>query len=77
MEPRTRDNIIQTLFELGAVIAQSVWRRAAGWTARVNFTAGKDIFLSSTASKLALGPTQPPIQWVQGCVFPRGKAAEA
>jgi hypothetical protein len=35
------------------------------------------IFLFSTASRPALGSTQPPIQWVPGGSFPGGKAAEA
>jgi hypothetical protein len=30
----------------------------------VQFPAGKTFFLFSTASRPALGPTQPPIQWV-------------
>jgi hypothetical protein len=34
------------------------------------------IFLFTTASRPALGPTQPPIQWVQGA-FPGSKAAGA
>jgi hypothetical protein len=36
---------------------------------------GKQVFLHSAASKLAMWPTQPPIQWVPGGPFPRGKAA--
>jgi hypothetical protein len=32
-------------------------------------------FLFSTSSRLALAPTQPPIQWVLGAFSPRGKAA--
>jgi hypothetical protein len=33
---------------------------------RVRFRAGDENFLFSTGSKLALGHTQPPIQWVSG-----------
>jgi hypothetical protein len=29
---------------------------------------GLGIFLFTTASRMALGPTQPPIQWVQGAL---------
>jgi hypothetical protein len=36
--------------------------------AGVGFPAGKRFF--STASRLALGPTQPPIQWVPGVISP-------
>jgi hypothetical protein len=42
---------------------------------RVRVPAGN--FLMSTSSRLALGPTQPPIQWVPGGYFPRGKEAGA
>jgi hypothetical protein len=49
-----------------AATAQSV--QATGWTIRVlgfDSRQGLGIFLFTTASRTALGPTQPPIQWVQ------------
>jgi hypothetical protein len=33
------------------------------------------IFLFTTASRTALGPAQPPIQWIPGGSFPGSKAA--
>jgi hypothetical protein len=33
-----------------------------------DFRRGLGIFLFTTASRTALGPTQPPIQWVQGAL---------
>jgi hypothetical protein len=48
-----------------AVIAQLVWRWATGWTIGVlgfDSRRGLGIFLFTTASRTALGPTQPPIQ---------------
>jgi hypothetical protein len=41
-----------------------------GQTARVQFLAGAimEFFLFATVSRLALGPTQPPLQWILGAV---------
>jgi hypothetical protein len=57
-----------------AVIAQSLWRWATGWMAGVlgfDSRRGLRIFLFTTASRTALGPTQSPIQGVAG-LFPWG-----
>jgi hypothetical protein len=35
---------------------------------RVRFPARAEIFFFTTVSRTALGPTQPPIQWVQGAL---------
>jgi hypothetical protein len=35
---------------------------------RVRFPAGLGVFLFTTESRLALGPTQPPIKWVPGAL---------
>jgi hypothetical protein len=54
-----------------AVIAQSVQHWAMGWTIRIlgfDSRQGLGIFLFTTAFRTALGPTQPPIQWVLGAL---------
>jgi hypothetical protein len=48
-------------------VAQSVQQQATGWTIGwlgFHSRRGMGIFLFDTASRPALGPTQPPIQWV-------------
>jgi hypothetical protein len=63
--------IIGLVPPIRAVIAQSVQRWATGWTIGVlgfDFRWGLGIFLFTTASKTALGPIQPPIQWVTGAL---------
>jgi hypothetical protein len=42
-----------------------------GWMVGFRFPAGHGIFLYSSASRAALGSTQPPIQWVPGVISPR------
>jgi hypothetical protein len=44
-----------------------------GWMVRDQYQAGARIFLYSTASALALQPTQPPMQWALGVVSPETK----
>jgi hypothetical protein len=44
-----------------------------GWTTGVRLPARVWIFLFATPSRPALGPTQPPIQWVPVVVSPRAK----
>jgi hypothetical protein len=53
--------------------AQLVQKQATGWTAGVRFPVGQDFFFC-IASRPALGPTKPRIQWGS---FPGGKAAGA
>jgi hypothetical protein len=55
----------------GYYLAQSVWSYAMGWTMGfLGFDSwrGLGIFLSTTASRTALGPTQPPIQLLTGAL---------
>jgi hypothetical protein len=61
--------VIIIITTIGAVIAQSVLRWATGWTIGVlgfDSRRGLGIFLFTTASRTAVGPTQPPIQRVPG-----------
>jgi hypothetical protein len=60
-----------TFSEPGQLSQYSVWLQT-GWLG-FNPQQGQSTFLLASASGLALGPTQPPIQWVLGS-FPRGKA---
>jgi hypothetical protein len=51
-----------------------------GWTIEIiGFDSwwGLGIFLFTTMSRMAVGPTQPPIQWVLGALSLRVKAARA
>jgi hypothetical protein len=46
---------------------------APHWSSRVRFPGGGgggEIFIFTTASRTALRPTQPPIQWVPGALSP-------
>ena len=42
-----------------------------GWKIGVHYPGRGDIFLLTTTSSIALGPTQPPIQWVLEALFQR------
>jgi hypothetical protein len=42
------------------------------WTALVRFPAGEENFLLSIQSGMALGPTQPPVEWILGSLATRG-----
>jgi hypothetical protein len=58
------------------MIVQSVYNCAMGWTIGVlgfDFRWGLGIFLFTTAPRTALGPIQPPIQWVPGSLYLRLK----
>jgi hypothetical protein len=59
------------LMQAGAMTTESVQWLAMGWTIRVlgfDTQQGLGIFLFTIMSGSALGPTQPPIQWVLGAL---------
>jgi hypothetical protein len=64
----------------GAGLAQAIWCLATGWTTgRSGFDPrrGQRIFPLTSVSRPALGPNQPPVQWVQGGPFPGAKRARS
>jgi hypothetical protein len=53
--------------------SQSVQRRATAWKIGVRFLARARDFSPLYSVQTGSGPTQPPLQWVPGAVFPGGK----
>jgi hypothetical protein len=65
------ENFYAFIISLICAVAQSVQRWATCWTIGVlGFDSrwGLWIFIFTTASRTALGPTQPPTQWVSGAL---------
>jgi hypothetical protein len=69
--------LTQHVFMARCLNKKEIQRWATGWTIGVlgfDSRRGLGIFLFTTALRTALGPTQPPIQWVQGALSLGGKA---
>jgi hypothetical protein len=49
---------------------------AISWTIGVRFPTGQGFYFFNIMSRLTLGSTQPPIQWVLGALSPRAKQPE-
>jgi hypothetical protein len=58
----------------GAGVTHSVQCLITDWTAGFDPRQRQRIFPLTSASRPALGPTQPPVQWAPGGSFPGGKA---
>jgi hypothetical protein len=51
---------------VGIPVIQVQLIHTTGWTTKEVCLYGKEIFLSSKMSRLDVGPTQPPVEWVAG-----------
>jgi hypothetical protein len=66
-----------TVSEPGYRSRYSDWLRDGRPRGRSSSPGGSKNFYFSMSSRLALGPTQPPIQWVPGALSPGGGGKEA
>jgi hypothetical protein len=58
--------IVTSIFKEGHSIRLKLLFKYIFVSNRVRFPTGLGIFLFTTVSRTALGPTQPPIEWVPG-----------